>query len=67
MGKYYQGQNNSPQLIIVTVTLAIVAVILASWRIAYRARRRALALTDYLLVIGMVSYLCTRERMVVLM
>lgn len=56
MGEYYQGEDNSAELITVTISLAVIATVLAVWRIAYRIWKGVIGLSDYLLVVGMVSH-----------
>ncbi|KAI6753960.1 hypothetical protein HG530_013136 [Fusarium avenaceum] len=58
MAEYYQGPNNSAQIKAVTITLPIVASFLVAWRISWRARKRVIVLSDYLLVLGLCLSLC---------
>lgn len=56
MAEFYQGPNNSAQLKAVTIILPIVATLLVIWRISWRAWKRVIVLSDYLLVLGLVGY-----------
>jgi hypothetical protein len=56
MTEYYQGPNNSAQLKAVTIILPIVAAFFVTWRISWRAWKRVIVLSDYLLVLGLVRY-----------
>jgi hypothetical protein len=56
MPEYYQGPNNSAQIKAVTLTLPVVATLLVIWRISWRARKNVIVLSDYLLVLGLVSF-----------
>ncbi|UZP34857.1 hypothetical protein NXS19_002673 [Fusarium pseudograminearum] len=58
MAEYYQGPNNSAQLKAVTIILPIVATLLVIWRISWRAWKRVIVLSDYLLVLGLCLSLC---------
>ncbi|WZH47223.1 uncharacterized protein QYS62_008367 [Fusarium acuminatum] len=58
MAEFYQGPNNSAQLKAVTIILPIVAAFLVTWRISWRARKRVIVLSDYLLVLGLCLSIC---------
>jgi len=62
MPEYYQGPNNSAQLKAVTLVLPVVATLLVGWRISWRAKKKVIVLSDYLLVLGLVSF-CFRFRL----
>ncbi|CAG7559437.1 unnamed protein product [Fusarium equiseti] len=58
MPEYYQAPNNSVQLKAVTLVLPIVATLLVGWRISWRARKKVIVLSDYLLILGLCLSLC---------